>query len=117
MDNIKDTANKKAVAAKKAKQLQLRSRTANNGKPKTKPRQHATTTPQEENNSDLFYKWVQRSPDVDIVYSIPPDYKAGVLYNEGMLESEYRLPRKDWDNHVLSQDERNICDDCELRLA
>lgn len=51
------------------------------------------------------------------MYGIPPDYKAGKLYNEDMLEKDYVLPHRDWDNHVLSLEERNICDDCEIRLA
>ena len=107
----------KAVAEKKAKHRQLRQRAPPiTERPLVNQNQQAAL-PKEEVNSDLFYKWVARSPDVDIIYSIPPDYKRGVLYNEDMHESDYRLPQKEWDQHVLSKEERNMCDDCELRLA
>lgn len=34
-----------------------------------------------------------------------------------MLERDYVLPPKNWDSHVLSQEDRTVCEDMELRLA
>ena len=65
-------------------------------------------------NSELFYALVERKEVFQhtvINYEEPPYHDESVLWNEDIVQDVFVLPKKDWDNHTLSDEERHVFND------
>ena len=57
-------------------------------------------------NSAMFYELVEKNE----VY-----HDDSVLWNEDVGQDDFVLPKKDWDNHTLSDEERHVYNDAQSR--
>ena len=69
-------------------------------------------------NSEMFYALVERnevSQHTVINYEEPPYHDESVLWNEDIGQDVFVLPKKDWDGHTLSDEERLVFNDAQSR--